>query len=235
MEKTALEWLSEVGAGFDDLYARSPNLKERFKIWKDLIRRYSSNEYRAVDLGCGTGVFTFLLAEFNREVEGFDGSEEMIAVCNKKLSVSGVKNIRFNVLDLNTMFASDIGELADLVISSSVLEYLYDLDTVLKEIVASIRYRGTLVVSVPNQYSLLRRLEPLSYLLFKKPAYAAYVKHKFTLSQLTECFRAHGLEMMEFQYYSTSFLSSIFRPLGLSRLSEGLIVVVARKRTTDRK
>ena len=228
--KSALEWLSGVGAKFDEFYDKTESFKERYKIWVDLIKKYSNPTYRALDVGCGTGVFTFPLAELNKEVYGVDGSTEMIDICQTKLDSVAMSNLSFGLYDLNDMNAQQLGG-AQLIISSSVLEYVDDFHGVLAQLISLLTEKGILLLSMPNRSSLLRRLEPLSYKIFKRPAYTPYVKHKLTPSQLTEILSESGLSVLESYYYSSSRFSKIMRPIGLKKYSEGLFVVAAQKKS----
>jgi ubiquinone/menaquinone biosynthesis C-methylase UbiE len=54
----------------------------------------------AIDLGCGTGRGTFLLANHFKRVVGYDFSSEMIAIAENRKTTYNVSNIEFKVEDI---------------------------------------------------------------------------------------------------------------------------------------
>ncbi|HED36915.1 MAG TPA: class I SAM-dependent methyltransferase, partial [Ignavibacteria bacterium] len=68
--KDAVDWHTKIASEFDEKYSNSKYFKERFIIWKRFIDKYSNHNYSVLDLGCGSGTFTFYLAEINRAVIG---------------------------------------------------------------------------------------------------------------------------------------------------------------------
>lgn len=224
----ATEWFSEIGVNFDTTYYGRCAGEARLALWSDFIERYSSPTGRAVDLGCGTGVLTFLLARANREALGIDGSDEMVAVCERKRQARQIDNVAFCRGDLDSLSSADIGN-STLIISSSVIEYVYDAGFVLDQIVGALAKGGTLLLSVPNEASLRRRLEPLAYRLTGRPAYMEFSRHKFLRREIVRALENRGLTVLETRYFSASWASRVARPLGLESLSESMILLAARK------
>lgn len=58
------------------------------------------NRKIAIDLGCGTGRISFVLAEHFQEVHAYDFSPEMIEVAHHNQQARKVSNIRFEVRDI---------------------------------------------------------------------------------------------------------------------------------------
>ncbi|NTW50688.1 MAG: class I SAM-dependent methyltransferase, partial [Chlorobiales bacterium] len=130
---TAVEWHSKVADEFDSMYQHSSLFKERYGIWTKTIEKYSDPKYRVFDIGCGSGVFSLYLAKMNGEVVGIDGSRDMINICETKKSQMGLKNVEFIEADINNLEKLSLKK-ADLIICSSVLEYLNDIDKTLGDI-----------------------------------------------------------------------------------------------------
>ena len=76
----SLKYFSEVSNEFEKQYQWRVDFRHRYEVWEKLIKKYSSEKYNSLDLGCGTGIFTYLLAQFNANVTGLDGSNEMIKI-----------------------------------------------------------------------------------------------------------------------------------------------------------
>ncbi|HLA84209.1 MAG TPA: methyltransferase domain-containing protein [Thermoguttaceae bacterium] len=224
-----VEWHTQIAAEFDSKYAASESFKERFAIWAKLIDKYSRSDGSALDLGCGSGIFSLYLAERNRSVVAVDASAEMLRICEEKQKRSGLNNVAFSNRDINRLEPSWI-EKVDLIICSSVLEYLDDLDRSLTLLASSLKRDGVLILSMPNRRSLYRRVESLAFRFTRRPRYYRYVRHLCTVDEIESRLDAVGLKIQENTYYGRSpLLSPLFRRLGLAPYSDNLFVVVARR------
>jgi trans-aconitate 2-methyltransferase len=87
----------------------------------DLVARIQADPRTVVDLGCGPGNLTALLAERwpQAQLRGVDSSAEMIASARRDLP-----GLDFEVADLREWLAR--GERADVVISNATLQWLPD-------------------------------------------------------------------------------------------------------------
>lgn len=227
--KNAIDWHTQIADDFDEKYTSSRNFRERFAVWTPLVDKYSDRNGSVLDLGCGSGVFSFYLAERNKSVLGLDGSEEMLRICERKKEKSAAENVDFAKCDINS-FEGVLAENVDLIVCSSVLEYLDDLDRSLEMIAQSLNEKGLFMFSMPNKQSIWRKLEPISFKLFGRPRYYQYVKHVCTLGHIKRKLGELGFELLESEFYgSTPFLSRFFRKLGLASTSDNLFVAVARR------
>lgn len=224
---SAVELHSRDAVEFDTRYRTQAGFVERQAVWAELIARYSDPAHRALDLGCGSGELLVSLAAANREVTGLDGSAEMLELCRRKLGQ------RPNV----TLVCADVAEAAhlpagsfQLVVASSLLEYLEDLDATLADIHRLLAPGGVFILSLPNAASFYRRLEPLLYALTRRPNYYPYIRNRATGEALRSRLEHAGLPVVEMRYLGRTFgLSPLLRPVGLQRWSENLLVTVSRK------
>lgn len=225
----AVTWHSRNAEVFDGNYARRRAFAERYDVWTDILNRYSHPEHRVLDIGCGSGLFSLYAARRNASVLGIDGSGEMIGLCEHKRATSGQNNVSFVQADIATL-PKIVREPADLIICSSVLEYVDDLEGALKTFAESVTPGGIVAISMPNPASLYRRVEPVAYKLTGRPKYFGYVKNIFPVEALIRRLAACGLDTIETRYFSkTRALAPILHRLGLARLSDNLYVVVARR------
>lgn len=97
---------------------------------------------RAVDLGCGSGVHTALLAEHYQEVLSVDLSEPMLAVARQRRPRT---NVRYEHRDLADVTPHNDGQF-DLVFSAFTLHHVPDLELALVEMRRLVRPGGQLVV-----------------------------------------------------------------------------------------
>ncbi len=227
----AIEWHSQLAGEFDQYYISSPDFIERYKIWTKLIDNYSNPDNYVLDIGCGTGIFSFYSAERNGRVIGIDASDEMVAVCQKKQAGKNYKNIIFLKLDIGSL-TKVIHDKVDVILCSSVLEYVDDFDGSLALLCSLLNKNGIFIFSLPNWSSLYRKIEAIMFRLTGKPRYYKYVKNVFTLTEVVEKLKSCGLHILEnLSYSKTPLLSKLFDKIGLLQYSDNLLLIVAQRST----
>ena len=79
-------------AGFAEVYDLFMD-NVPYEKWRDriveLLREYKVEDGLVLDLGCGTGTLTELLAEAGYDMIGVDASEEMLELAVEKRTLSG--------------------------------------------------------------------------------------------------------------------------------------------------
>lgn len=125
----AVRHFSETARQFQDLYEQ-PEFHERVRIWDGLLDRYATRDGLSLDMGCGPGIFSFYLAEMGGRVVGIDGAADMVELCEAQRRERGLENIRYLQARLSVV-DERVPANADLIISSSVVEYIDDLDATL--------------------------------------------------------------------------------------------------------
>jgi 2-polyprenyl-6-hydroxyphenyl methylase/3-demethylubiquinone-9 3-methyltransferase len=223
----AVDYFSENSREFGDLYRTAPDFHERLGIWHDVLDRHARKGGVAYDMGCGTGVFSFYLAEKGGSVVGLDGAADMVALCEARRKERGLNNVRFVQARLPEVDETALPE-ADLVISSSVVEYVDDLDAILALFGRRLGPRGTLIVSMPNASSLSRWHQRIKYRLTGKPDIYRYIKHFTVPRALGKKLSRHGFVLCEVHYYGHARrLAQLGRAIGLPRpLTEDLFLAV---------
>ena len=207
-------------------YAASPDFQERFRVWTELFVRYVQPTGVVLDLGCGSGVFSHYLAEMGCTVTGIDASPAMLALCSQQKTRANVRFVRA-LLPLNTP-ANYAGQ--DMVLLSSVLEYLDDSPAMLQQAHELLKPGGLLLVSMPNRQSVYRRLERIAFRLTGKPAYYAHVRHVVTANALAGQLSALGFELLDTVYYAGADpVSRLLARLLPERYVKNLFVSVYRK------
>lgn len=86
---------------YDIIYAKKNYIKET-KLIKKIIKKYSPKSKDLLDMGCGTGKYSYLLTKQGFEVTGIDKSKHMIKIAkenfreNKKLNFLNLDLLHFN-------------------------------------------------------------------------------------------------------------------------------------------
>jgi SAM-dependent methyltransferase len=113
-----------------------------------LIRSLKGYEYfTCLDVGCGSGVFTKILAENLATVKGIDPSENSIRIAQSYLS--GVPNASIDCLGIED-FPSTRLQRYNLVVANMTLHVLQELDVALQIISDSMKTDGYFIFSVPH-------------------------------------------------------------------------------------
>ncbi len=112
-----------------------------------------TGKYRILELGCGTGNFTSLLADRypDAEITGLDFSPEMIARAKHKL-LDG--NIEFVIAEGEEYLENHADESFNLIASNGSLQWFSDHDTALKNIARTLLPGGVFLCSIFGPDSL---------------------------------------------------------------------------------
>ena len=118
---------------------------ERTRPVRDLLNAVpSADPHSAVDLGCGPGNSTEVLAARfpNAAVAGLDSSPDMIAKARKRLPEQ-----RFDVASIETW--NDAGPFG-VILANAVLQWVPNHDILLPRLVSKLAPRGSLAVQMPD-------------------------------------------------------------------------------------
>ena len=197
---------------YEQLSRQSPRFNERFAVWEELIDAHapSREPSRCLDLGCGVGTLSRFAAARGFQTLGLDGSPAMI---EKSRSLSGEQGDRLEfretMIPLDDTLMDELEGTADLLLASSVVEYLDDAPGFMAQCERLLRRGGIAVVSFPNATSLYRRIEPL--LKFRGSNYLRMKPRQYTRRDAGELAESAGLTVIEARYFA-------FPSLRLSRM-----------------
>lgn len=110
---------------------------------------------RVLDIGCGTGNFSFKLAKRGYHVIGVDVSGEMLAIAKKRAAADGLE-IEFITMDAHRLDFAD--ESFDCAFSMAVFEFLQDPEKALEEMFRVTEPGGTIIMGTINRESDWGRL-----------------------------------------------------------------------------
>ena len=151
---------------------------ERTRPFVELLARVPDPHGRAVasvvDLGCGPGHLTGLLARRwpGARLHGVDASAEMIASARDRVGGPG-EGVTYEVADLRDWLAAPpAGEETDVLVSNATLQWLPDPLSLLPRMVARVAPGGTLAIGVPANFD-----EPSHVLRRELAAEEPFVAH----------------------------------------------------------
>jgi ubiquinone/menaquinone biosynthesis C-methylase UbiE/chorismate mutase len=116
------------------------------------------NRNAALDLGCGTGSLSLQLGSHYgfKRVRGYDLSDDMISVANRKKKEAGAENVSFEVKDLEDGdFPADTNSVSYVVMNMGTASDMVDLPKMLLTISRILEPRGRFFLSFHNADALL--------------------------------------------------------------------------------
>ena len=121
----------------------------------NLIRKSLNKRMNVLDIGCGDGKLTSLIAPYVKSVKGVDNQK--IAVEFAKLMSKNIKNITFGV---DSGISLHNNQKFDVVTSFDVIEHIQKkhVNSFLKNCNKSLRKKGILILSTPNKRDLRSRV-----------------------------------------------------------------------------
>lgn len=106
----------------------------------NLIKKYSNENPKVLDYGCGTGDFLDYLNQKKYKVEGFEPTQKANEIASRK-------NLKMHS-DINSI----IGKF-DVITLFHVLEHVEDIDFLIKSLKQKLNENGILIIAVPNHES----------------------------------------------------------------------------------
>lgn len=136
---------------YDDLLSRSsdPYANAKYTMIRSYLREQSPS--RILNVGCGSGELSFLLAADGHTVVGIDPGEEYIALAKKSLPPTFSSRCSFQVSAIESF---ESAEQFDAVVATDVLEHIEDDARAAQRLSALVKDGGKLVVTVPALPSL---------------------------------------------------------------------------------
>jgi 2-polyprenyl-3-methyl-5-hydroxy-6-metoxy-1,4-benzoquinol methylase len=117
-------------------------------IVKNIQTVFGSAKCRILEIGCGNGNISTVLASYGHEVLAIDISEDCIRYAAALKEKFNLKNLNFKVS--NAAEILNVGEPFDAVICSEVLEHLDDPVSIVSKAYSVLKPGGILIVTVPN-------------------------------------------------------------------------------------
>jgi tRNA (cmo5U34)-methyltransferase len=104
-----------------------------------------NKDMTALEYGAGTGILSFLLKDYLREITLMDNSSEMIKIINGKIAATKVKNLKALNFDLEH---SDYPEgRFDLIFTQMVLHHVADIENIVKKFYNLLNPGGFLAIA----------------------------------------------------------------------------------------
>lgn len=188
----------------------SRGFEERVDVFRALVDGYrprGGDGAICMDLGCGTGALGSMAAERGFAVTAIDGSAEMLAVARQAEAQRGdrISDFRQERLPLGEDTLSEFQGRVDLIITSSVVEYLSEAEanSFLGQISRLLTPQGRALISFPNRQSLYWRSQRwVGVRTLLKGRDASVQQQRWTPADVRQAAGRHGLDMDESRYFA---------------------------------
>ena len=150
-DKLASQWSSK--------YSEKYRFQRRLNLLLSLIGKPQSSSTEVLDFGCGSGVYLEVLARLGYNMYGVDNSTNMVNECLKRMS--HLNNCRVELIDGTNFHGGYLSLVFDCIICLGVLEYVDRPQDLLQRLTSVVCPGGDIILSVPNEDSILRKLENL--------------------------------------------------------------------------
>jgi len=205
---SALEHFESTAGAYEGHAESRPEFEERFRVWDRAIDRAIGDGHSgatAIDLGCGPGHLTQRLTARGLRTIAIDGSAAMLARTRERLQRDGLAaaDIRQEVLPLSSRTVDDLAGTAQLIVMSSVIEYVDDDHEVLRQCRQLLTPGGHLLVSFPNRRSLYWTAQRA---LKGTPLFAGsasrHQRHQYDPAWVRQMGRNVGLELCDITFFA---------------------------------
>ncbi len=150
--------------------------KKHFIELNKVFLPYLNNEMSILEIGCGTGLSSFLMADSVKKIVATDFSTKMISVCNKN---NKMDNVIFKVEDATHLSFED--DTFDAVLISNVLHIVPEPDLIVKEIKRVLKKDGIVFAPIfvdENKPNLrLWILKKLGFKVYGKTTSESYINY----------------------------------------------------------
>lgn len=187
---------------FSDLSETLDNLEhplQKLRIEKILELYKPKKSERVLDLGCGWGTFSFVLAPLCKSVVGIDFSKKSIEHSRRKLRKVKLKNLRFMQAD-----AQKTGLPArsfNYIIGADLFEHLYPDQSVnvIAECQRLLIRGGRLVIWTPHRGHFLEHLKNNNIILKKDVSHVDYK----SMDVLVKTLKKNGFRILKASYFES--------------------------------
>jgi phenylacetate-coenzyme A ligase PaaK-like adenylate-forming protein/SAM-dependent methyltransferase len=227
------EFFDRQAKRWKSLYERKPAFRDRLNLFLQEIQQRVKPGGTVLDVGCGPGVITLALAKLGYRMIGVDRAPNMVMISEKSRQEEKIDNARFSVMDGPRLaFGNDC---VDGVMCSSLVEYIDDDVTFLREMVRVVRPGGCFLASVPHQASLLAKVEDASARIshlqkLQGRGYLSFLRRRYDRRSLLELLGEMSLEDFRCTYFEVPLLGNL--GISFSRLSQvGLLMLVSAEKS----
>lgn len=205
----------------DLLLLRTWHIHKQIRIWE----KTAPENAAILDAGMGFGQYSYWMAKKHPKwnILGVDVKQEQIADCNNFFKKAGLKNASFEFADLTAFSHPDTYNFA---LSVDVMEHILEDVTVFKNIYASLKQGGMLLISTPSDQggSDIEANSGESFI-------GEHVRNGYNVSEIYNKLKTAGFTKIDVSYSygkpgHISWILSMKYPMKMLSSSKALIIVL---------
>jgi 2-polyprenyl-3-methyl-5-hydroxy-6-metoxy-1,4-benzoquinol methylase len=210
IDRSSVTYFQDEAHAFATLASDShnPHFTDRYRVFRAWIDRVYDPQLdrrqTCLDLGCGPGTLTVAAAERGFRTIGVDGAEAMLRLTRRAAEERNLDvELAQRVLPLSSDAMAEWQGTTDLVIASSVIEYVDDDTQFIEQCRELLAPGGIMLVSFANR-SAIRRF-PERWIRFSRSAVGSAQsgrKHWHSLADARRLFAATRLNVVGEQYFA---------------------------------
>ncbi len=202
-ERSEIEkYFDSLAGSWNENYHSKFLFAERLEKLKRFVSDVDLHGKNILDLGCGSGFISLFFCQSEARVSGIDVSENMIRRASEILEANHCR-ADLTVGDAGQLKFPD--ETFDIIACISVLEWIEDDETAVREIARVLKPGGFAIISVPNQFSCARKAEKIFFHIRKSlgvdPGYLRHQKHQYDPVAWDRALQRHGLRKTDSVFY----------------------------------
>lgn len=192
-------------------YGRNSSYFYRRKTFYEFLAETGLERAKILDYGCGSGDITFPMLRAGHTVTGVDIAEKMARKASERAEQVGLAGRgSYHHLD-DTVLSRISAEKYDVIVCSSVLEYVDDDRALLRMFNACLNAGGFLLISVPDIKSIFCRIDKWmyanktrlpSYIPAKKLEYLDIQKRQYDIEAFVQELEGDGFELLRKKHNS---------------------------------
>ncbi len=218
------EYFNRTAASFSANYRHADEFEERRLVWRrhiDEALNHLGSDTLCLDVGCGDGALSRMVAERGVRTIGIDQSSEMLALARRFAEQTRLAqwlefvegSVPFQ-RDLYDRFEGQVGA----ILCSSVLEYVDDHQRVLRKFHELLEPGGWLIVSVPNRESIYRLGERIrKRMALVGDSYLRHQRSQFSAGSFKSTLQGLGFQVRADEYFALPLHRHSSRVLGRCR------------------
>lgn len=188
------------------LSMRQPDFAERYNLFQreiEIASQHLGSQPLCVDLGCGPGTLALGARQRGFKVIGIDASAPMLDYARKVAGQRGLDiSFRQAALPLDDKELSGLRGNVDLLIVSSVVEYITDVQKFATQCRVLLAPKGVGLVSFANSRSIYRAAERrLARIAPSAIPYMTVQTHQHDAIRARRLFEGVGLQVVSLQYF----------------------------------
>lgn len=171
--------------------------KETYEATLNRVRHYLRPEHEVLELGCGSGMTSLLLADQVKSILATDLSSKMIGIGQKNAVDQGVKNVCFQ--QSGVFYAPPEGQTFDVIMAFNLLHLIEDMPGAIRHL-ANLTKPGGLMITKSACLSESFNLWKPAISFMRMLGVAPYVRF-MKVTELEASFKDAGFALVERENY----------------------------------